>query len=535
MIFSNMKVGKRLAIGFGAALLLMLTISLASELTIRSIAADTTNLLEQQLQTERLVTEWKGIIETNVQRAQAAAKASDPETQKFFEDGIARASQRVNGAQERIGKLLIDPRAKDLFAQALENRAIYQGHRKAAFDAKARGDIEKANTIIAQRFVPAGDTYVGSIDALADRQKAAIDEIGNGIERRSQAGVITILILSVASIVVALVLGWLITRSLLNQLGGEPGYAAGITDRIAAGDLTVEVALRANDRSSLLFSIATMRDRLAAIVGEVRNTTDAVATASNEIASGNMDLSTRTEQQAGSLEETASSMEELTSTVKQNTDHARQANQLAASAASVAVRGGGMVAEVVTTMDSISASSRRIVDIIGVIDSIAFQTNILALNAAVEAARAGEQGRGFAVVASEVRNLAQRSASAAKDIKQLIGDSVGKIDDGARLVGQAGDTMTEIVASVQRVSDIMGQIATASGEQEAGIEQINQAIVEMDGVTQQNAALVEQAAAAADALQGQSGHLAQLVSMFKLDAAPARGHKALALRQSRFS
>jgi methyl-accepting chemotaxis protein len=195
----------------------------------------------------------------------------------------------------------------------------------------------------------------------------------------------------------------------------------------------------------------------------------------------------------------------------------------------VAVRGGGVVAEVVTTMDSISASSRRIVDIIGVIDGIAFQTNILALNAAVEAARAGEQGRGFAVVASEVRNLAQRSASAAKDIKQLIDDSVGKIDDGAKLVGQAGDTMTEIVASVQRVSDIMGQIATASGEQEAGIEQINQAIVEMDGVTQQNAALVEQAAAAADALQGQSGHLAQLVSMFKLDAGPARG-KALALR-----
>jgi methyl-accepting chemotaxis protein len=222
-------------------------------------------------------------------------------------------------------------------------------------------------------------------------------------------------------------------------------------------------------------------------------------------------------------------MEELTSTVKQNTDHARQANQLAASAASVAVRGGGVVAEVVTTMDSISASSRRIVDIIGVIDGIAFQTNILALNAAVEAARAGEQGRGFAVVASEVRNLAQRSASAAKDIKQLIGDSVGKIDDGAKLVGQAGDTMTEIVASVQRVSDIMGQIATASGEQEAGIEQINQAIVEMDGVTQQNAALVEQAAAAAAALQGQSGHLAQLVSMFKLDDTPARG-QALALR-----
>ena len=450
MIFSKMKVGKRLAVGFGAALLLLLTISVASELTIRSIAADTANLLEQQLQTERLVTEWKGIIEANVQRAQAAAKATDPEVQKFFQDGIARTSKRAVAAQEQIGKLLIDPKAKELFAKAMENRDIYQGHRKAALDSKADGDLEKTNAIIEQKFLPACDAYVGSIGALAERQKSAIDEIGDSIRKRSEGAVIAILIVALASIAVALALGWLITRSLLIQLGGEPDYAAGITDRIAAGDLTVDVALRANDRSSLLFSIATMRDRLAAIVGEVRSTTDAVATASNEIASGNMDLSTRTEQQAGSLEETASSMEELTSTVKQNTDHARQANQLA--------------------------------------------------------------------------------ASAAKDIKHLIDDSVGKIDDGARLVGQAGDTMTEIVASVRRVSDIMGQIATASGEQEAGIEQINQAIVEMDGVTQQNAALVEQAAAAADALQGQSGHLAQLVSMFKLDARPVHGHKMLALR-----
>ena len=350
MIFSKMKVGKRLAVGFGAALLLLLTISVASELTIRSIAADTTNLLDQQLKTERLVTEWKGYIETNVQRAQAAAKTSDPETQKFFEEGIARASERVSNTQEQIGRLLVDPRAKDLFAKALENRAIYQGHRKAAFDAKARGDIDQANTIIAQQFIPAGDNYVGSISALAERQKSAIDEIGNSIQKRSEGAVVTILLVSLTSIVVALALGWLITRSLLSQLGGEPGYAAAITDRIAAGDLTVNVALRAGDRSSLLFSIASMRDRLAAIVGEVRNTTDAVATASNEIASGNMDLSIRTEQQAGSLEETASSMEELTSTVKQNTDHARQANQLAASASSVAVRGGGVVATVMSNL-----------------------------------------------------------------------------------------------------------------------------------------------------------------------------------------
>jgi methyl-accepting chemotaxis protein len=251
----------------------------------------------------------------------------------------------------------------------------------------------------------------------------------------------------------------------------------------------------------------------------VRSGTETIATASTEIASGNLDLSSRTEQQASALEETASSMEELTSTVKQNADNARQANQLAQSASEVALRGGAVVADVVRTMGSINASAGKIVDIIGVIDGIAFQTNILALNAAVEAARAGEQGRGFAVVASEVRSLAQRSASAAKEIKALIGDSVDKVGEGSRLVNQAGATMDDIVTSVKRVTDIMGEITMASREQEAGIEQINQAISEMDAVTQQNAALVEEAAAAAQSLQDQSGKLAEVVGVFRLDAA----------------
>jgi len=261
-----------------------------------------------------------------------------------------------------------------------------------------------------------------------------------------------------------------------------------------------------------------MRDSLAAIVGQVRSGADTIATASTQIAAGNLDLSSRTEQQASSLEETASSMEELTSTVKQNADNARQANQLAASASEVALKGGAVVAQVVDTMDGINASSKKIVDIIGVIDGIAFQTNILALNAAVEAARAGEQGRGFAVVATEVRSLAQRSAAAAKEIKALIGDSVAKVDVGSALVGQAGSTMEQIVASIGRVTDIMGEITAASSEQSAGIELVNQAITEMDGVTQQNAALVEQAAAAAESMQDQASTLAQMVSVFKLDS-----------------
>src|SRR5471032_2919101 len=259
-----------------------------------------------------------------------------------------------------------------------------------------------------------------------------------------------------------------------------------------------------------------MSTNLVTIVGDVRQGTDNIATASCQIAAGNLDLSSRTEQQASSLEETASSMEALTSTVKQNADNARQANQLAASASDVAVRGGAVVSDVVRTMASIDESSKKIVDIIGVIDGIAFQTNILALNAAVEAARAGEQGRGFAVVASEVRNLAQRSAGAAKEIKQLIGDSVDRVAAGSRLVGQAGVTMEEVVVSVQRVAAIIDQISIASNEQRDGIEQISMAVSQMDGVTQQNAALVEQAAAAADSLQQQAAVLAESVSIFKL-------------------
>ena len=519
MQLSNMKVGNRLAVGFGATLLLLTAVAFAGWLSITRTGADTDELLDHQLKTERLVSEWQSIINANVQRALAAAKADDPEVQKFFENGIATNSKRALEDQKKLAELLTDPNAVTLFKEAGEKRDRYQAARKRALDAKVDGGVEAAKRIIDSDFAPAAEAYLASIDALSQRQKTAIDEIGDGIHLRTFRSATTIITLSLVAIALAAALGWLITRSLLRQLGGEPGYAAGITDRIAAGDLTVRVELQPNDRSSLLHSIVAMRDKLAAIVGEVRISTDSVATASNEIASGNQDLSSRTEQQAGSLEETASSMEELTATVKQNADFARQANQLAASASGVAVRGGDVVDGVVETMESISASSKKIVDIIGVIDGIAFQTNILALNAAVEAARAGEQGRGFAVVATEVRNLAQRSASAAKDIKHLIGESVEKIANGAMLVDEAGSTMREIVSSIQNVSEIMAQITAASGEQEAGIEQINQAIMEMDGVTQQNAALVEQAAAAAEALQGQSTHLAELVSVFKLDDA----------------
>ncbi|WP_307729917.1 methyl-accepting chemotaxis protein [Massilia sp. H6] len=302
--------------------------------------------------------------------------------------------------------------------------------------------------------------------------------------------------------------------------------AVTLAEQVARGDLTTEVKVRTNDEAGeLMAALKAMNAALVAIVSKVRAGTGAIETAAREISIGNQDLSARTEQQAGSLEETASSMEELTSTVKQNADNARQAKQLAASAADTAARGGEVVAEVVVTMGSINQASRKIADIITVIDGIAFQTNILALNAAVEAARAGEQGRGFAVVAGEVRNLAQRSAAAAKEIKALIGDSVARVEAGSRLVDQAGRTMDDVVASVQRVSDIIGEIAAASQEQRHGIEQVNQSIVQMDGVTQQNAALVEQAAAAAAAMREQAAGLAQLVGIFQLaQAAQALPH-----------
>ena len=312
-------------------------------------------------------------------------------------------------------------------------------------------------------------------------------------------------------------ISWLVLRSVERAIGGEPSHAAAAAARIATGDLTTDIPLRAGDEHSLMAAIKAMRDKLTLIVSEVRTGTDAIATASGQISSGNQDLSSRTEQQASSLEETAASMEELTSTVKQNADNARQANQLVVVASDIALRGGAAVAQVVETMAAIDSSSKKIVDIISVIDGIAFQTNILALNAAVEAARAGEQGRGFAVVASEVRSLAQRSAAAAKEIKGLIDSSVTNVNVGTKLVDQAGSTMDEVVESVKRVTDIMAEITAASQEQSMGIEQVNQAVALMDEATQQNAALVEEAAAAAESMREQASSLVKTVSAFKLN------------------
>ena len=315
---------------------------------------------------------------------------------------------------------------------------------------------------------------------------------------------------------ILLLVGLSIARSVIRQIGGEPEEAADITRHLAEGDLSIDIELKKNDKASLLYAIKNMRDSFANIVGQVRASSEVIATATTQIATGNLDLSTRTEEQASSLEETASSMEELTSTVRQNSDNADQANQLALAATDIANQGGAVVLDVVEKMHSIDESSKKMADIINVIDGIAFQTNILALNAAVEAARAGEQGRGFAVVATEVRNLAQRSASAAQEIRTLINDSTSKVEDGSQLAEQAGNTMQKVVDSIRNVQQIMQEITSASHEQSDGIEQVNRAITQMDNVTQQNAALVEEAAAAADALQTLSKNLVEAVSVFRI-------------------
>lgn len=439
-------------------------------------------------------------------------------------------------ADDKLTQLFAHPSTSDtertLMKQIREQHAALLRPFNLAIELGLQNKMAEATKVLIDEVRPIQRKLMGDLSDLAVLEEKLSQETSAAGRSAYESAQHMMLGLGLLSVLVGLLAAWLITRDLMRQLGGEPATAVDVATRIAAGDLDVQIDVRPGDSSSLLYAMKTMREKLADIVRNVRNGTDTIATASAEIAAGNLDLSSRTEQQASSLEETASSMEELTSTVRQNAENAGQANQLAINASEVAQRGGTVVSEVIQTMGQINDSARKIVDIIGVIDGIAFQTNILALNAAVEAARAGEQGRGFAVVATEVRSLAQRSAAAAKEIKTLIGDSVDKVESGSTLVQQAGVTMEEVVTSVRRVTDIIAEISAASQEQSAGIEQVNQAITQMDQVTQQNAALVEQAAAAADSLQEQASHLSGVVSVFRVSGMmsgatkPAKSAKA---------
>ncbi|WP_194722247.1 methyl-accepting chemotaxis protein [Noviherbaspirillum malthae] len=512
----NLKIGVRLGIGFAVILALMAFMTGVGIWRLHTVAQATHDMTQQPLAKERLISDWYRSIHSSVRRTSAIAKSEDASLVPFFAEETKESIKVVADLQKAIEPLVITPEEKALWAQLMDKRKAYVASRDAITKAKADGQLEEANRVLEQTFVPAAKVYLDLIQKLLDEQRASIDTTARQIDGIYQASWKLLAGLGIAVLVLGATYAWLLTIGITGPLR----KAVQVARTVTSGDLTSDIAVTSKDETGqLLQALKDMNDSLVRVVSEVRSGTDTIATASKEISAGNLDLSARTEQQAGSLEETASSMEELTSAVRQNTDNAHQANQLAVQASEVAVKGGAVVGRVVDTMDSINSSSQKIVDIINVIDGIAFQTNLLALNAAVEAARAGEQGRGFAVVAGEVRNLARRSAEAAKEIKSLIDDSVEKVDAGSRLVSEAGVTMNEIVESVGRVTAIMGEILAASQEQSSGIEQVNQAIGQMDQVTQQNAALVEEAAAAAGSLEDQTGKLAELVSVFRLDEA----------------
>ncbi|PTQ82370.1 methyl-accepting chemotaxis protein [Nitrosomonas ureae] len=419
----------------------------------------------------------------------------------------------INATWQKFMGTILTPEEEKLANSFTQQWPIYKESRDRTMNLALAGDFEAAADNTTKDAVPKFDAvHQTMFDLIELQSKVAGQEYAEAQSNFNFVFTMTSIAIGLG-VVLAIITGLLLIRAILGPLN----EAIAVADAVASGDLTSRIEVNStNETGHLLQALKTMNENLIDLVSRVRAGTDQIATASGEIASGNSDLSQRTEEQASSLEETASSMEELTSTVKQNADNARQANQLAAGASEVAVKGGAVVGQVVQTMSAINESSKKIVDIISVIDGIAFQTNILALNAAVEAARAGEQGRGFAVVATEVRTLAQRSAAAAKEIKELISDSVAKVEDGTRLVDEAGATMDEIVTSVKRVTDIMSEISAASNEQSSGIEQVNQAVTQMDEVTQQNAALVEEAAAAAESMNDQAQALTQAVSVFKV-------------------
>ena len=514
--FYDLKIAHKLNAGFLVVLMFIVALGGFSIAQLAQVNQSSTDIARN----------WLPSIDTLSKVSLALARSRSFDMQQVLTDdkkeeqaARERGNKQMAVLEKEVahyGTLVSEPREKELYPEIQRNMASYKAAHERMEKLFIDGQKQTAYGVMMTDSTPVYRKLQDQINELSEvnaKGAAVSEQQASTVYEQAR---IAIFALVATCVVLALTLSWWIARLVARPLT----QAVSIARQVAEGDLTARIPENTgrDETAQLMGALKQMNDNLLTIVQEVRIGTDTISTASAEIATGNMDLSSRTEQQAGALEETASAMEELTSTVRQNSDNARQANQLAVTASEVAQAGGQVVGKVVHTMDAINESSRKIADIIGVIDGIAFQTNILALNAAVEAARAGEQGRGFAVVASEVRSLAQRSASAAHEIKALIDDSVSKVDTGTKLVGEAGQTMNEVVASVKRVSDIVAEITAAGAEQSQGIEQINNAVVQMDENTQQNAALVEQAAAAAKALQEQAARLSQTVGVFRLDA-----------------
>ncbi|QCB47707.1 methyl-accepting chemotaxis protein [Hydrogenophaga sp. PAMC20947] len=515
MIFDRLKIGQRLYLGFAVVLMLLAVMTALAFVGLQASQAATQRIVEMDKRSIN-TSEWLQGTKLNINRVLAVAKSgNDPAVDAYFKPLMAETSARISEVQKSLEAEIVSEQGKALLVSIAAARSDYIAVRKAYFAKLSADDLAGAEQVLNNALMPAANRYSGLQESLLTLQQGLVSVAVQDSESTIQRQVLLLATVAGFTLLFALWVAWSITRSVTKPVG----EALQMANAVAQGDLTRSVVTRRQDElGDLIRALAAMKDSLLQTVTQVRSATDSINTASAEIASGNQDLSARTEQAASNLEETAASMEQLTSTVRQSADAARQANQLAATASEIAVRGGQVVGEVVTTMEAINHSSKKISDIISVIDGIAFQTNILALNAAVEAARAGEQGRGFAVVASEVRSLAQRSAEAAKEIKGLIGTSVDKVEAGSRLVADAGQTMSEIVGSVQRVSDIIGEITAAAGEQSDGIGQVNVAVNQLDQMTQQNAALVEESAAAAESLKEQALRLAQVIQVFRLDS-----------------
>jgi methyl-accepting chemotaxis protein len=526
MNLKNLKIGTRLVLAFGFLCVALVFMVGQGLVMLGRVNDGTDEIANKRLPPMQLASRM--MSETNdiaiALRNMMLSDSADDRAKQLEE--VLSSRKELDAALAQMDGMLSNPKTRAVLAQEVDLNAKYTQGQQDLIRLIESGDDAGARAYLKDRLRPALSAYKAAIGQQIQLQAGLATDTAKEAQAMYSQTRTLMIVLGAVILAVACALAWRITVSITRPLR----RALDVATAVAAGDLTTRVDVDSRcEVGQLLGALKRMNENLVATVGTVRGGTEAISHASDEVAAGNRDLSARTEEQASALEETASSMEELTSTVKQNADNARQANTLAATASSVAARGGEVIEQVVDTMAQIHTASGRIVDIIGVIDGIAFQTNILALNAAVEAARAGEQGRGFAVVAAEVRNLAQRSAAAAREIKSLIDDSSGKVEAGSNLVREAGSTMHEIVDSVRRVADILGDITSASQEQSAGIEQINQAITQMDDMTQQNAALVEEAAAASQAMRDQAARLLDAVAVFRLQggmAAPARSTAA---------